>query len=61
MENFGRILAFAMGLNFFLLAYQVPTNVTSVLGWVFGSLLCLAVLASFLKAKRYPGKHGDKL
>jgi hypothetical protein len=50
-----------MGLNFFLLAYQVPTNVTSVLGWVFGSLLCLAVLASFLKAKRYPGKHGDNV
>jgi hypothetical protein len=61
MENFGRILAFGMGLNFFLLAYQVPTNVTSVLGWVFGSLLCLAVLASFLKAKRYPGKHGDNV
>ena len=52
MENFGRILAFAMGVNYFLLAYQVETNVTSVLGWVFGSLLCLAVLMSFVKPKR---------
>lgn len=61
MEQFGRILAFAMGLNFFLLAYQVPTNVTSVLGWVFGSFLTLAVLASFIKPKRYPGGRGDNL
>jgi hypothetical protein len=61
MENFGRILAFGMGINFFLLAYQVPTNVTSVLGWVFGSLLTLAVLASFVKPKRYPGKYGDNV
>ena len=61
METFGKILAFGMGLNFFLLAYQVPTNVTSVLGWVFGSLLCLAVLASFVKAKRYPEKRGTNL
>jgi hypothetical protein len=52
METFGRVLAFGMGVNFFLLAYQVPTNVTSVLGWVFGSLLTLAVLASFVKPKR---------
>jgi hypothetical protein len=58
MENFGRMLAFAMGLNFMLLAYQVD-NFTGVLGWVFGSLLCLAVLASFRKVKRYPEKHGD--
>ena len=61
MESFGRILAFAMGLNFFLLAYQVPTNVTSVLGWVFGSLLTLAVLGSFMKPKRYPEKQGDSV
>jgi hypothetical protein len=61
MENFGRILAFGMGLNFFLLAYQVPTNVTSVLGWVFGSLLCLAVLMSFVRPKRYPGGRGDNI
>lgn len=61
MENFGRILAFGMGLNFFLLAYQVETNVTSVLGYIFGSLLCLAVLMSFVKPKRYPSKHGDNL
>jgi hypothetical protein len=61
METFGKILAFGMGINFFLLAYQVPTNVTSVLGWVFGSLLCLAVLASFVKPKRYPEKHGDRV
>ena len=61
MENFGRILAFAMGLNYLLLAYQVETNVTSVLGWVFGSLLCLAVLMSFVKPKRYPEKHGDRV
>jgi hypothetical protein len=61
MENFGRILAFSMGINMFLLAYQVPTNVTSVLGWVFGSLLCLAVLGSFVKPRRYPEKHGDRV
>ena len=61
MENFGRILAFSMGINMLLLAYQVPTNVTGVLGWVFGSLLCLAVLASFVKPKRYPEKHGDRV
>jgi hypothetical protein len=34
MEYFGRILAFSMGLNFFLLAYQVD-NVTGVFGWIF--------------------------
>jgi len=61
MENFGRILAFAMGINYMLLAYQVPVNVTSVLGWVFGSLLALAVLASFVKPKRYPSKRGDNV
>jgi hypothetical protein len=61
METFGKILAFSMGINFFLLAYQVPTNVTSVLGWVFGSLLCLAVLASFVKPKRYPRERGTNL
>jgi hypothetical protein len=60
METFGKILAFSMGLNFFLLAYQVD-NITGVFGWVFGSLLCLAVLASFIKPKRYPGGHGTKL
>jgi hypothetical protein len=60
MENFGRILAFAMGITFFLLAYQAEV-VTSVLGYIFGSLLCLAVLMSFLKPKRYPSEHGDKL
>jgi hypothetical protein len=57
MENFGRIIAFAMGLNFFLLAYQVD-NVTGVFGWVFGSMLTLAVLASFLKPSRYSGGRG---
>jgi hypothetical protein len=61
MEIFGRVLAFSMGLNFFLLAYQVPTNVTSVLGWVFGSLLCLAVLASFVKPKRYSEGRGTNI
>jgi hypothetical protein len=61
MQTFGRVLLFAMGLNFMLLAYQVPTNVTSVLGWVFGGLLCLAVLMSFSKVKRYPEKHGDRV
>ena len=61
MENFGRILAFSMGLNYILLAYQVETNVTRVLGYVFGSLLCLAVLMSFVKPKRYPSDRGDKL
>jgi hypothetical protein len=60
MENVGRILAFAMGLNFFLLAYQVD-NVTGVFGWIFGSILTLAVLASFVKPKRYPGGRGDNL
>jgi len=61
MENFGKILIFAMGITFFLLAYQVPTNVTSVLGWIFGSLLCLAVLMSFVKPKRYPGGRGTNI
>jgi len=61
MENFGRILAFAMGINFMLLAYQIPTNLTTVLGWVFGSLLCMAVLGSFRKPKRYPDTRGDDL
>tara|TARA_R110000850_G_scaffold28341_1_gene79299 strand:+ start:795 stop:980 length:186 start_codon:yes stop_codon:yes gene_type:complete len=61
MENFGRILAFAMGVNYMLLAYQVPVNVTSVLGWVFGSLLSLAVLTSLAKPKRYPGNRGDNV
>jgi hypothetical protein len=61
MQTFGRVLLFAMGLNFMLLAYQVPTNVTSVLGWVFGCLLCLAVLMSFAKVKRYPKGHGDRV
>ena len=61
MKNFGRVLAFAMGLNMLLLAYQVPTNVTTVLGWVFGWLLCVAVLASFVKPKRYPDRRGDSV
>lgn len=60
METFGRVLAFSMGINFFLLAYQVD-NVTGVFGWIFGSLLCLAVLASFVKPKRYPGGRGTNL
>jgi hypothetical protein len=61
MENFGRILAFSMGINYLLLAYQVETNITSVLGWIFGSMLCLAVLMSFVKPKRYPGGRGNNV
>ena len=60
MENFGRVLAFGMGLNFFLLAYQVD-NVTGVFGWIFGALLCLAVLMSFISPKRYSGRRGTNL
>lgn len=60
MEYFGRILAFSMGLNFFLLAYQVD-NVTGVFGWIFGALLCLAVLMSFIAPKRYSGRRGTNL
>jgi|694.fasta_scaffold66909_7 hypothetical protein len=60
MEYFGRILAFSMGLNFFLLAYQVD-NVTGVFGWIFGALLCLAVLMSFISPKRYSGRRGTNL
>ena len=60
MEYFGRILAFGMGLNFFLLAYQVD-NVTGVFGWIFGALLCLAVLMSFISPKRYSGRRGTNL
>jgi hypothetical protein len=60
MEYFGRILAFSMGLNFFLLAYQVD-NVTGVFGWIFGALLCLAVLMSFISPKRYSGGRGTNL
>ena len=60
MENFGRVLAFGMGLNFFLLAYQVD-NVTGVFGWIFGALLCMAVLMSFISPKRYSGRRGTNL
>lgn len=60
MENFGRILAFAMGITFFLLSVQVE-GVIAVFGYVFGSLLVMAVLASFVKPKRYPSSHGDNL
>ena len=60
MEYFGRILAFGMGLNFFLLAYQVD-NVTGVFGWIFGALLCMAVLMSFISPKRYSGRRGTNL
>lgn len=60
MEYFGRVLAFSMGLNFFLLAYQVD-NVTGVFGWIFGALLCLAVLMSFISPKRYSGKRGTNV
>jgi hypothetical protein len=60
MENVGKILAFSMGINFMLLAYQVD-NVTGVFGWVFGVILTLAVLASFIKPKRYPGGRGDNV
>jgi hypothetical protein len=60
METFGRVLLFGMGLTFMLLAYQVD-NFTGILGWVFGVILSLAVLASFVKVKRYPGKRGDNL
>lgn len=60
METFGRVLAFGMGVNFFLLAYQVD-NVTGVFGWIFGALLCMAVLASFVRPKRYPEKRGTNL
>jgi hypothetical protein len=31
------------------------------LGWVFGSLLCLAVLASFVKPKRYSEGRGTNI
>ena len=40
METGGKILVFAMGVTFMLLAYQVPTNVTSVLGWCLGHCWC---------------------
>jgi len=60
MEPIGRILVFAMGLTFMLLAYQVD-NVTGVFGWIFGGLMTLAVLASFVKPKRYPGKRGNNV
>lgn len=60
MEPVGRILVFGMGLTFMLLAYQVD-NFTGVLGWIFGGLMTLAVLASFIKPKRYPGRRGDNL
>jgi len=60
MEPIGRILVFAMGLTFMLLAYQV-NNVTGVFGWIFGGLMTLAVFASFVKPKRYSGKRGDNV
>ena len=60
MEPFGRVLAVGMGVNFFLLAYQVD-NVTGVFGWIFGALLCMAVLMSFITPKRYSGGRGTNL
>jgi hypothetical protein len=60
METFGRMLLFAMSLTFMLLAYQV-NNFTGVMGWIFGVILALAVLASFSNVKRYPGGRGYNL
>lgn len=60
MQSVGKGLMFAMGLTFMLLAYQVD-NFTGVLGWIFGVLLTLAVLASFFDLKRYSGRRGNNL
>ena len=58
MEMIGRLLILGMSVTFMLLAYQVD-NVTGVFGWVFGTILAMALLASFAKKKGYPGMRGD--
>lgn len=60
MQTVGRILILAMSVTFFLLAYESQT-VLAVAGYVFGSLLALALLASFAKKSRYPEKDGNQL
>jgi hypothetical protein len=46
----GRVLLLSMSVTFFLLAAQAET-VTGVFGYIFGSLLFLAVLISFKTPK----------
>ena len=58
MQVVGRLLILAMSVTFMLLAYQV-NNWSGVLGWVFGGLLAMALLASFTNRTGYPGKRGD--
>ena len=58
MQTVGRLLILAMSVTFMLLAYQV-NNWSGVLGWVFGGLLAMALLASFANRTGYPGKRGD--
>jgi len=59
MQTFARILLTAMAATFMLLAYQSPLNAVTVMGWVFGGMLTLTVLASFSKGNRYARKRGD--
>lgn len=58
METVGRLLILAMAVTFYLLAYESETFL-AIPGYTFGVLLTLALLASFAKKSRYPGKRGD--
>lgn len=58
MQTVGRLLILGMSVTFMLLAYQVD-NVTGVFGWVFGTILAMALLASFANRTGYPGKRGN--
>ena len=58
MQTTGRMLILAMATTFILLAYQT-TGFLSVLGYIFGTILGMALLASFARGTRYSGKRGD--
>ena len=58
MQTTGRILILAMATTFILLAYQT-TGFLSVLGYIFGTILGMALLASFARGTRYSGKRGN--
>jgi hypothetical protein len=58
MEMIGRLLILGMAVTFFLLAYE-STSFMAVAGYVWGSILTLALLASFRTKSRYPEKDGN--
>jgi len=58
MEAAGRILILAISVTLFLLAWE-SQSFLAVPGYVFGSVLALALLASFRGKSRYPEKDGN--